>query len=79
MPGNFKKNDLMRPKQLHPEKTMFSMFSEEEMRKLCVTKICTPMTFDNMGHPLPGGLYDRALGMINEFLFLRLVQYYKIN
>lgn len=56
----------MRPRKLLPVKAEFSIFSEEEMKKMCVTKICTPMTFDAFGHPIPGGLYDKGLGPIKE-------------
>lgn len=46
-----------------PGHLTFTMFTKEDMQKLCVTKICTPLTLDALGHPLPGGLYDRALGI----------------
>lgn len=47
---------------LAPERIRFSLFTAEEMKKMCVTQIITPLTLDALGHPLPGGLYDRKLG-----------------
>lgn len=47
---------------LNPENVCFSMFTTEEIKKLCVMKIITPLTLDPLGYPLPGGLYDKKLG-----------------
>lgn len=43
----------------------FSLYSAEEIRKLSVVKVITPLSFNALGHPLPGGLYDPAMGMFN--------------
>lgn len=43
----------------------FSVFSSDDVRKLSVAKIVTSSVFDSLGHALPGGLYDSAMG---EFL-----------
>lgn len=56
-----------------PNSVDFSMFTTEDVKKLCVTKIVTSSTFDNLGHPIGGGLYDKALGKQNLFLKLYLV------
>lgn len=40
----------------------FSFFTPEEIEKLSVLKITTPLSFNSIGHPLKCGLYDPALG-----------------
>jgi DNA-directed RNA polymerase I subunit RPA1 len=40
----------------------FGFYSEEEIRALAVKQITSEATFDAMGLPLPGGVYDPALG-----------------
>ncbi|CAG2063947.1 unnamed protein product [Timema podura] len=52
----------MAMKHTDPKSVTFSLFTAEEIRKLSVVKICTPLAFNLVGHPLPGGLYDPALG-----------------
>lgn len=47
---------------LDPNSVIFSIFTKEELLKLCPVKIISPLTFDVMGQPLPGGLYDRSMG-----------------
>lgn len=47
---------------MDPSNVVFSMFTAEEIRTLSVTKIYTPLTFNSLGNPLPGGLYDPSLG-----------------
>ncbi|CAH1164054.1 unnamed protein product [Phaedon cochleariae] len=51
---------------LTPENIQFSLFTADEMKKMCVTKIITPLMLDALGHPLPGGLYDNRLGPISD-------------
>lgn len=41
----------------------FAVFSSEDVRRLSVSKIVTPLLFDPLGHALPGGLYDPVMGM----------------
>lgn len=50
------------PKHLDPKCLMFSMFTANDIRNLSVAKIRTPLSFNILGHPLKGGLYDPALG-----------------
>lgn len=45
-----------------PLNVNFGVFSSEELKKLSVVKISTPLTFTALGHALVGGLYDPALG-----------------
>ena len=40
----------------------FSFLSSAEIKRLSVKKIYNPNTFDTLLHPVPGGLYDAALG-----------------
>ncbi|XP_076632809.1 RNA polymerase I subunit RpI1 [Colletes latitarsis] len=54
------------PKHLDPKCLMFSMFTANDIRNLSVTKIRTPLSFNILGHPLKGGLYDPALGPLVE-------------
>ncbi|KOC69722.1 DNA-directed RNA polymerase I subunit RPA1 [Habropoda laboriosa] len=54
------------PKHLDPKCLMFSMFTANDIRNLSVTKIRTPLSFNILGHPLKGGLYDPALGPLIE-------------
>ncbi|XP_024224109.1 DNA-directed RNA polymerase I subunit RPA1 isoform X1 [Bombus impatiens] len=54
------------PKHLDPKCLMFSMFTANDIRNLSVTKIRTPLSFNILGHPLKGGLYDPALGSLLE-------------
>ncbi len=42
----------------------FGLLSPDEIRKMSVIKIVTPDTYDEDGHPVPGGLMDRRLGVI---------------
>lgn len=44
---------------------MFSMFTTEEVKKLSVVKICSPLLFDALGHPVPTGLYDMIMGPLS--------------
>jgi DNA-directed RNA polymerase beta' subunit len=44
------------------EEVRFGFLSDEEIRSVSVKQITSPMTFDALNNPLPGGLYDPALG-----------------
>lgn len=50
-----------------PNSLSFGLFTSEEIRKLSVVKIVTPLTFNAIGHPLNGGLYDPALGAFEKY------------
>lgn len=60
----------MKSNHLVLESAEFSMFTTEEIKKLCVLKITTPLTFDSLGYPIQGGLYDTSLGMLLFIPFL---------
>ncbi|CAG9831713.1 unnamed protein product [Diabrotica balteata] len=51
---------------LTPDKVSFSLFTTEQIKKMCVTQIITPLMLDPLGHPLQGGLYDRKLGPYSD-------------
>ena len=43
----------------------FGFLSDADIRAVSVKQISSPATFDALNHPLPGGLYDPALGPTN--------------
>jgi len=53
-----------RPLDVHmfPSDLEFAVFTEQEIRKLSVVKVITGITFDALGHAMPGGLYDIRMG-----------------
>lgn len=44
----------------------FSFYTAEEIRKISVKKITKPDLLDSKSAPIPDGLYDPALGPIND-------------
>lgn len=40
----------------------FAMYTSAEIRAMSSCKVVTSLLFDQLGHPLPGGLYDAAMG-----------------
>ena len=40
----------------------FGFYTSDEIKALSVKQIQNPATFDTLLHPVPGGLYDPALG-----------------
>lgn len=40
----------------------FNLLSSDDIKAISVKKIQNPTTFDTLLHPVPGGLYDAALG-----------------
>lgn len=48
------------------EAVKFSFFTDEEVRKYSFKKITSPLMLDSVQRPVPGGLYDPALGPIDE-------------
>lgn len=45
-----------------PVDLLFSVFTSDEIKRLSVLKVTTPLTFTALGHTLAGGLYDPAFG-----------------
>lgn len=54
------------------EAVRFSFMTDEEVRRHSVLKITNPVLLDSVGRPVPGGLYDPALGPIDEHTPCRL-------
>ena len=44
----------------------FAFFTTEEIHKLSVKRITSPILFDTLGHPTKAGLYDPALGPLDR-------------
>lgn len=44
----------------------FGFLSSEEINALSVKRVSNPTTFDTLLHPVPGGLYDAALGALGD-------------
>lgn len=44
----------------------FTFYRAEEVRKISVKKITKPDIFDVKYNPVPDGLYDAAMGPIND-------------
>ena len=45
----------------------FSRFSADEIKRVSVKRIHVTPTFDSLKGPVPGGLYDPALGAVKVF------------
>ncbi|KAK4692470.1 DNA-directed RNA polymerase I subunit RPA1, partial [Lecanoromycetidae sp. Uapishka_2] len=50
----------------------FGFLSSEDIKTLSVKRVQNPLTFDELLHPVPGGLYDAALGAWSDNPHLRL-------
>jgi DNA-directed RNA polymerase beta' subunit len=50
------------PVSSHIEGVEFGFFTALDTRMLSVKRITNPTTFDNLLHPVTGGLHDAALG-----------------
>lgn len=44
----------------------FRFFTKDEVRKHSVMKITNPVLLDSVERPVPGGLYDPALGPLDD-------------
>lgn len=53
-------------KSVEPDYVQFLMFSDEDVKKLSVAKITNVQSFDAIGNPTKGGLYDSALGPLRD-------------
>ncbi|XP_075169735.1 RNA polymerase I subunit RpI1 [Haematobia irritans] len=51
---------------MFPSDLEFSVFTGDEIKRLSVVKVITGLTFDPLGHPLPGGLYDSQMGTFGK-------------
>ena len=48
----------------------FGLLSSDDIKAISVKKIQNPTTFDTLLHPVPGGLYDAALGAWSDNLYV---------
>lgn len=46
----------------------FDFLSPREIKKMSVLRVQNPTTFDSLLAPVPGGLYDPALGAWGEYV-----------
>jgi DNA-directed RNA polymerase I subunit RPA1 len=51
-----------RPVTLEVESLKFNVFKPEEIRKFSVCKVTNTTSFDSIGNPVSGGLYDVSMG-----------------
>ncbi len=45
-----------------PSSVSFSLFTTREIRKLSSCEVDNAEAFNQLGHPLPGGVYDLRMG-----------------
>ena len=43
-------------------KVKFGMFTDADTRSLSAVECVSPLAFDSLGNPLPGGVYDERMG-----------------
>lgn len=51
-----------RPVTLEVNSLKFNVFSADEIRKFSVCKVINTISFDSIGNPVTGGLYDVSMG-----------------
>ena len=68
-------------RHLDPQTLTFSMFNVNDIKNLSVKKITTSESFNMLGHPLIGGLYDPALGKFVKLMidFISIKTYVQIQ
>jgi len=49
--------DIMFPKRVN-----YRFFTDDEISKVSICELKSPVSFDRLGHPVPTGLYDQRLG-----------------
>lgn len=54
--------DITKPVGSEISSVEFGALTNKEIKKLSAKQITNPTVFDNLGHPISGGLYDLALG-----------------
>jgi len=67
MTSKYHHKQRLTPKHQDSLRLIFSVFTANDIRNLSVTKIITSLSFNILGHPLKGGLYDPSLGKIFYF------------
>ena len=54
------------PTHLEADSLTFGLYGAEEVRKLSTVAITSPVSFNQLGHPVEGGLYDLRMGPAND-------------
>ena len=47
---------------MFPKRVNYRFFTDDEISKISVLELKSPVSFDRLGHPVPQGLYDTRLG-----------------
>lgn len=58
--------NISQPIASHIGSVEFGLLSSEEILALSVKRVVNSTTFDSLLHPVPGGLYDPALGALED-------------
>lgn len=58
--------EVTSPVHHHVERVSFHLLTPEQIRKLSVKSITASEIFDQLNHPVAGGLYDPAMGPIDK-------------
>lgn len=58
--------EVTSPVHHHVERVSFHLLTPEQIRKLSVKSITSAEIFDQLNHPLAGGLYDVSMGPIDK-------------
>ena len=53
----------------------FGFLSEDQIKAISVKHIHTTPTFDSVNQPIPGGLYDPALGAWGDYRYAPNISY----
>ena len=61
--------NISKPVACAIESVGFGFLSPKEIRAISVKRIENSTTFDSLLHPIPGGLYDPALGAWRDTLY----------
>lgn len=62
------RTEFSKDEAIHDEATSvsFGAYSAEEIRKLSVVELSNPLSFNQLGHPVPKGLYDLHMGPFTD-------------
>lgn len=58
--------DISHPTHHHVQRVSFHLLTPDQIRRLSVRQLTSQEIFDQLGHPVRGGLYDPALGPIDK-------------
>jgi DNA-directed RNA polymerase I subunit RPA1 len=70
MGSNYRRQrtEFSKEETIHDEATSisFGVYSANEIRTLSVCEVVNPLSFNQLGHPVPGGLYDLHMGPFSD-------------